>query len=93
MTKFDVAPDAQGFQIKLLGVGENQSQILESFGACATGDCACSTDEYKKVDSMDIATAGDTITVTVKTKEGETVDPSCVTDCLTEITGEAAKCC
>ena len=93
MTKYEVAPGAQGLQIKLLEVGSNKDQLLESFGACATGDCACSTDEYEKVESMDIVEGDGSITINVKSKIGETIDPSCVTDCLTEITGTTKESC
>ena len=82
MTTLDVTSGAEGLQIRLIGVGEDKAALLEGFNSCASGNCACSTDEYAKVASMNVQSEGDAITIDVRTKPGETIDPSCINDCL-----------
>lgn len=91
MTKVNITPGSDGVKIQLIGVGEGKATLLETFGACADGSCECSTDEYEKVASMDVQSDGDAITISVRTKPGETIDPSCISDCLDYANEKARK--
>jgi hypothetical protein len=82
MTNVNITPGSDGVKIQLIGVGQDKAALLETFGACADGSCECSTDDYAKVASMDVNSDGDDITIDVRTVAGETIDPSCITDCL-----------
>ena len=65
-----------------IGDVTNQSAILETIAGCADGTCACSTDEYKKVQSIDIVSGPDSIQLNIEVKPGEVIDPNCISDCL-----------
>lgn len=60
----------------------DKSAILNTIQGCADGQCACSTDEYQKVESMDIITGPNSIQLDIEVKLGEVIDPNCISDCL-----------
>ena len=60
----------------------NKKAVLETIEGCASGQCACSTDEYQKVESMDIITGPNSIQLDIEVKLGEVIDPNCISDCL-----------
>ena len=60
----------------------DKSAILNTIQGCADGQCACSTDEYQKVESMDIITGPNSIQLNIEVKLGEVIDPNCISDCL-----------
>ncbi len=57
--------------------------ILETIEGCADGSCACSTDEYQKVESMQILPGVNSIQLNIEVKAGEVIDPACISECLT----------
>ena len=61
----------------------NQQAVLETIEGCAQGQCACSTDEYQKVESIEIQSSPNAIQLNIEVKAGETIDPNCISDCLT----------
>lgn len=93
MTTYNITPAADGVQIQLIGVGADKASLLETFAGCADGSCECSTDEYEKVASMDVQSDGDAITIDVKVKPGETIDPNCISDCMDYAQEKASRCC
>lgn len=60
----------------------NPQEVIETIEACKDGNCACSTDEYQKVQSIEIQTNGNSMTLNVEVKPGEVIDPQCISDCL-----------
>ena len=56
--------------------------ILETIQGCADGSCACSTDEYQKVETIQILPGPDSIQLNIKVKPGEVIDPNCISECL-----------
>ena len=85
MTTYNITSAAEALQITLTDTGEQQARLLESFGECADGRCACSSAEFAKVAAMDIVDDGTGITVNVQVKPGEQIDATCITDCLTDM--------
>ncbi len=62
---------------------EDSSQVINTIQSCADGQCACSTDEYKKVQNMEIIPGKDSLLLNIEVKSGEVIDPNCISDCLT----------
>lgn len=95
MTKIDITPAPDGVRIQLIGVGADKATLLETFQGCADGSCECSTDEYEKIESMQVQEQDDAITIEVHTKPGETIDPTCIDDCMTYAQEQATRnaCC
>lgn len=60
----------------------NKNAVLETIQGCADGNCACSTDEYQKVETMQILPGPDSIQLNIEVKAGEVIDPNCISECL-----------
>ena len=60
----------------------DQNAILETIQGCADGNCACSTDEYQKVESIQIHPGANSIQLNIEVKAGEIIDPNCISECL-----------
>ena len=60
----------------------DKDAVLETIQGCADGNCACSTDEYQKVETMQIIPGPDSIQLNIEVKAGEVIDPNCISECL-----------
>lgn len=60
----------------------DQSAVLNTIEGCASGQCACSTDEYQKVETMNIIPGKNSIILDIDVKPGEVIEPQCISDCL-----------
>ena len=60
----------------------DKNAVLETIQGCADGNCACSTDEYQKVETMQILPGPDSIKLNIEVKAGEVIDPNCISECL-----------
>ncbi len=54
----------------------------ETIQGCADGSFACSTDEYQKIESMQIVPGANSIQLNIEVKVGEIIDPNCISECL-----------
>lgn len=61
---------------------KDKNAILETIEGCADGSCACSTDEYQKVETMQILSGPDSLQLNIEVKPGEVIDPNCINECL-----------
>lgn len=64
---------------------EDKNAVLETIQGCADGSCACSTDEYQKVASMQILPGPNSIQLNIEVKPGEVIDPNCISECLAPV--------
>lgn len=60
----------------------DKAAVLETIQGCADGSCACSTDEYQKVETMQIVPGSNSIQLNIEVKSGEVIDPNCISECL-----------
>ena len=63
----------------------DKNAVLETIKGCADGSCACSTDEYQKVETMQIVPGPNSIQLNIEVKAGEVIDPNCISECLAPI--------
>ena len=60
----------------------DNNAIMETIQGCADGSCACSTDEYQKVASIEILPGANSIQLNIEVKAGEVTDPNSISECL-----------
>ena len=60
----------------------DKNAVLDTIQGCADGSCTCSTDEYQKVELMQIVPGEDSIQLNIEVKAGEVIDPNCISECL-----------
>lgn len=83
MTKIETSQTSDGVLVSISNLGEGKLKLLDAFNSCAEGKCACSEEEYKKVESMKVIEDGDGVTLELRAKPNETFDLNCVTECVT----------
>lgn len=82
MAGYRIREDKTAVLIEVTEVGTKKRQFLDAFAQCQAGQCACPTDEYSKLASMEVTGAGDSITVRLQTKPGEKLDTAQIESCL-----------
>lgn len=60
----------------------DKRSIIDTIASCTDGHCACSSDEYQKVESLEISSGSNFIQLDIAVKPGETIDPACISECL-----------
>ncbi len=63
----------------------DKDAVLETIQGCADGNCACSTGEYQKVETMQIVPGPNSIQLNIEVKAGEVIDPNCISECLAPV--------
>ena len=59
-----------------------QEKLLQAFQECQEGRCTCPTQEYSKLDSLEIESGEDTIKLKLKSKPDMKFDESEIGKCL-----------
>jgi hypothetical protein len=77
--------------IEVAEVGGRQDRLIEAFGECQDGRCSCPTNEYDKLESMEVEQGEDLIRLRLQIKPGERLDPSAIEACLDYTTAEVAE--
>ncbi len=77
-----IKPTDQGIKIDVTELEGKKEQLLEAFQECSEGRCTCPTDEYKKVEALDITESGDAIQLSIKAKPDEQIDTAEIEKCL-----------
>ena len=89
--KYSISETNKGIEIQVENIGERKAELLESFQACQEGRCSCPTEEYKKLESLDIVQNGDAIHLQLKALAGETFNVNEINRCLEHTTQQAAE--
>lgn len=82
MTKFNVTQDPTSLKIRIEDVGEKQGQLLQALQDCAEGRCTCPTNQYEKLQKIDIAPLDGAIEVSLVPRDGESIDRAEIDRCL-----------
>ena len=80
--KYKIEQKQNGIEIEVAESKAKQQQLLDAFQACQEGRCSCPTQEYTKLDSLEIEKEADTIHLHLKSKPGEEFDKSEISKCL-----------
>ena len=80
--KYKVESNDDTLDIEVTAARENQDKLLQAFNECREGRCSCPTREYSKLDSMEIASNEDKISLKLKSKPGLKFDESEIGKCL-----------
>ena len=77
-----ISNQKDGIKIKISDVQEKQSELLQSFELCQKGQCDCPTDQYDKLEALNIQSSENEIILNLKAKEGEKFDGSEIEKCV-----------
>ena len=80
--KYKIEEKQNGIDIEVAETKGKQNQLLEAFQECQEGRCTCPTQEYTKLESLEIEKDEDTIHLHFKSKSGKKFDKSEISKCL-----------
>lgn len=80
--KYRIDQHAKGIDISVTEAKDDKQKLLEAFRECQEGRCSCPTEEYKKLDGLEIAQEGEAIQLRLKSKAGEVIDTAEIEKCL-----------
>jgi hypothetical protein len=80
--KYKIEEKEDGIDIKVEEIKEKKEKLLDAFRECQEGRCSCPTEEYKKLESLEIEHGKGCIQLRLKSKEGTKIDKSEINRCL-----------
>jgi len=80
--KVTVSEHEKGVDISVEGVENKKEKLLEAFQECQEGRCSCPTDEYKKLESLDIEHDNQDIHLHLKPRQGQKINKTEIDKCL-----------
>jgi hypothetical protein len=80
--KFRISKKTEEVEIKVSGVEGQEQQLLDAFQECKEGRCTCPTQEYQKLDALQVEHVNGEISLRLKPKEGAEFDQAEIERCL-----------
>ena len=80
--KYKIDKNEEGIEISVDDVKSKKDTLLKAFQECQQGRCSCPTEEYKKLESMQIEQREDGIQLRLKSRQGVELDKSEINKCL-----------
>ena len=72
----------EGLLVEISDPADRRQALLETFTACREGRCSCPTDEYGKLESLEVEEGDGGLRVRLRAKAGETFQVSEIERCL-----------
>ena len=89
--KYKINQSEHGIDISVTDVKNDKQKLLEAFRECQEGRCSCPTEEYKKLDTLEVEQNGDGIQLRLKSRQGEVIDKAEIEKCLGYTTERVKK--
>lgn len=80
--KYKVESAGNEVNIEVTETKGKQKKLLQAFQECQEGRCTCPTQEYSKLDSLEIAGDEDTVKLKLKSKPDVKFDETEIAKCL-----------
>lgn len=87
----EIKTNRDGLQIKLSDVDSKQDELLKNFQACQEGSCDCPSDEYVKLEKLDIQSSENEMTLNLKVKKDQKFDKDEVEKCVDYVVAKVSK--
>jgi hypothetical protein len=72
----------KGIEIDVTELEGKKQELLEAFQECSEGRCTCATQEYQKVEALEVIDAGDGIQLSITAKPDQQIDTAEIEKCL-----------
>ena len=80
--KKHIKTNIDGLEIKITEVNSNHDELLKNFQACREGSCDCPSDEYVKLDKLEIQSSENEMVLNLKAKKNQIFDENEVEKCV-----------
>ena len=78
----EIKKTENGIEIDVTELNGKKEQLLEAFQECSEGWCTCPTNEYQKVQKLDVIGSEDAIQLSITTKPDQQIDTAEIEKCL-----------
>ena len=85
--KYQITKQPDAIDIEVSEVAGKETQLLAAFRECQAGRCTCPTNEYAKLDALELDQSPGALRLRLKAREGEAFDQAEIERCL-EHTGQ-----
>jgi hypothetical protein len=89
--KKEIKTKQDGLVIKISDVDSKQDELLKNFQACQEGSCDCPSDEYVKLEKLDIKTSENEMVLNLKAKKDQKFDKDEVEKCVDYVVNKVSK--
>ena len=89
--KHQIKTDKNQLKIKITETKGKNESLLQTFELCQQGHCECHTEEYKKIETIQIDNDKNTITLTLKPKKGQELNRQDIENCVDFAIDKAMK--
>ncbi len=80
--KYKIDENESSIDISINDVKDKKEKLLEAFQECQEGRCSCPTEEYKKLDSLEIDDDDGNINLHLKSKDGSKINIEEINKCM-----------
>lgn len=81
----------EGLKIKISKIDSNKDSLLNNFQLCQQGKCDCPTNEYSKLENLEIESSEDEIILNLKPKAGQSFNKNEVEKCVNFVVDKVSK--
>jgi len=71
-----------GIDINITELEGKKKELLDAFNECSEGRCTCPTQEYQKIETLNIIDSEDNIQLSIISRENEVIDTKEIEKCL-----------
>ena len=89
--KKEIKTKQDGLVIKISDVESKHDELLKNFQACQEGTCDCPSDEYVKLESLDINSSENEMILNLKAKKDQKFDKDEVEKCVDYVVDKVSK--
>ena len=82
MTAYTLERHGPEMVIRVIGVDDRRDPLLKAFGECEAGECACPSEEFGKLASIQVVSDEDGVAIRLRAKSGETLNDSEIDACV-----------
>lgn len=80
--KYNIDANDHEINIRISESKGKKQALLEAFQECQEGLCSCPTQEYTKLETLEVESSGDSINLKLKSKSGQQFDEAEINKCL-----------
>ena len=80
--KSKITTNKNGIDINITELDGKKEELLEAFQECSEGRCTCPTQEYEKMETLNIVNTEKIIQLSIKSKDNEVIDIKEIEKCL-----------
>lgn len=79
---YEISEDGDEVTMLVSGTGDSADALLASFQECQAGQCSCPTDQYERLEAIDVQAGADEIAIRLTPIAGQRLDVADLRACM-----------